>query len=206
MSDKNGDYNSDSEDDIPIAELVKRSIENNKENKEKSKKSNEQANKKIKTEPINNKKSTNNSKESNNNSSSQITKSQPRSEVASATADFYENTNKEEDIANPPPGYEALDGFQGVFVSTRMDTLGHILDLRNKQTCPCLSNLIKKSSLELKELCIRAIENQMKALKEAEGEDCVLIYTLKAELADIKQINPEKADKEAEKFKNLIIK
>ena len=65
-----------------------------------------------------------------------------------------------------------------------MDTLGHILDLRKKETCPCLINLIKKTSHELKELCITAIQNQMNALREAEGE-VRLIHTLKAELADV---------------------
>ena len=36
--------------------------------------------------------------------------------------------------------------------------MGHILDLRNKSTCPCFSNFIKKSSAELKSLCIQVSE------------------------------------------------
>lgn len=66
-----------------------------------------------------------------------------------------------------------------------MDTLGQILDLRNKETCPCLSNFIKMPSHELKDLCVKAIQNQMKALVEAEGEDVSLLQDLKTELADV---------------------
>jgi hypothetical protein len=96
-----------------------------------------------------------------------------------------------EDIGQPPAGYEQLDGFLGVFVSTQVksflfasnyyskpsaqaDTLGKILDLRDKKQCPSLSNFIKKPSSELKDLCITALENQIKAVRELEGDESII--------------------------------
>ena len=40
-------------------------------------------------------------------------------------------------------------------------------------------------SSDLKELCIKAYENQMKALIESEGEDVRLLQILKTELKEV---------------------
>lgn len=57
--------------------------------------------------------------------------------------------------------------------------------MRNKESCPCLAVYSKKPSSELKSLCITAIEGQMKALREAEGEDSRLLEDLRSTLATV---------------------
>ena len=127
------------------------------------------------------------------------------------------------DIGSPPAGYEALDGFKGVFVSTRVsnhkfsfhmlldlylinfaifktDSLGKILDLRNTATCPSFKNLSKKPSEELKNLCIKAIEEQIKELISVEGSGTKLEALLRSELRDINKIDTERADRKASRF------
>lgn len=64
----------------------------------------------------------------------------------------------------------------------QVDSLGEILDLRNKETCPNLKNVSKWSSAKVKEHCLKALEAQMKELEEVEGPDVKLMRTLKAEL------------------------
>ena len=61
------------------------------------------------------------------------------------------------------------------------------MDLRNKDNSPCLRTFAKMESAELQRLCILAIENQMKALIEAEGEDGCrkLLHNLKQTLGDV---------------------
>ena len=68
----------------------------------------------------------------------------------------------------------------------QLDSLGNILDLRNKEKIPCLSNFSKKSSRELKEMCLLAIQNQMQQLAAAEGDKCKLYSSLRAELAEVR--------------------
>jgi hypothetical protein len=58
-------------------------------------------------------------------------------------------------IPPAPAGFEALEGFPGVFVGTCTENLGEIKDTRNKATCPSFRNLSQKSTAELKELCER---------------------------------------------------
>jgi hypothetical protein len=106
------------------------------------------------------------------------------------------------DIEKPPPGYEILEGFMGVFVSTRTDSLGTILDLRPKATAPCLTNFAKMSTIELKALCVIAYEKQMEALMEAEVDNTTLMAQLKQQLKNVKKINSDTAEIEAAKFKN----
>ena len=47
-----------------------------------------------------------------------------------------------------------------------MANLGHILDLRDKSDCPSFQNYIRKDTETLKQLCISALENQLKELTE----------------------------------------
>lgn len=65
------------------------------------------------------------------------------------------------------------------------DSLGNLLDLRDKTNCPCLANFAKKSSSELQRLVTTAIDNQMKALVEAEGKNSSLLISLRSELTDV---------------------
>jgi len=152
-------------------------------------------------------------------------KSISRGTGGSVSAEFYESTLKgalvqkllvrwwyawswplPEEIGKPPQGYEKLDGFPGVFVSTRTDSLGTILDLRDKTNCPSLKNMITKPSSELKELCRKAYENQIQQLIEAEGEDVKLVRVLKRELKELMNIDAKKADAEGMRYQNSITK
>lgn len=205
---------SDSEDDLPISEMIKKRKREGRLDHILKKIQNNKDNKKIKNTS------------SSNSSSSKPQKADIKESygISSNSKEFYENTEKGkliqtllvrwwyaiewpkgEDIEEPPGGYEPLDGFLGVFVSTSTDSLGEILDLRDKSTCPCLSNYAKKPSAEIKELCTVAIEAQMKALIAAEGEkNCrVLLDTLKTNLAEIKKINTDKADRESREYSNF---
>lgn len=100
-------------------------------------------------------------------------------------------------IPPPPVGYEALDGFPGVFICTSQDNAGHLIDERDESSCPSLKVMAKKSSQELKELCEKAIEAQIRQLREAEGEETNLEATLRKELREVKGVKPDKADKAA---------
>ena len=97
-------------------------------------------------------------------------------------------------------GYETLDGFPGVFVGTRTDNLGVILDKRNSKTCPNFKNMKKKTSAELKELCTKCVEGQITALAEAEGSGTKLEGELKKLLSEVKGVDADKADRKALKF------
>lgn len=191
----------DSDDDKPIMDLIRK-----RQNATKSNQPNKSKGKVIKSE---------------NNKASNGASAQPsRATGVNIASDFYETTKKGmlvqsilvrwwyafdwprlEEIADPPPGYELLDGFPGVFISTRVDSLGKILDLRNMDTCPNLRNLSRKHSKELKDLCITAYTNQMKQLAVYEGEDVKIYRTLRSELNKVKSIDVEAAEREAKKYK-----
>lgn len=181
-----------------------KSSSNEKKGKEKSKSTTDDKTKKAKS-------STSRASASSSSSSS---KSSASSTLKST--DFYDTTEKGMlvqrllvrwwyaiqwpkcgDYGQPPTGYEPLDGFPGVFVSTSTNALGKILDLRNKQTCPSLRNFVAKSAGELQELCVKAYEEQIRQLIEAEGEDTMLEATLRRELKEVKKINSEKAEKQS---------
>lgn len=65
------------------------------------------------------------------------------------------------------------------------DSLGTIVDLRNKETAPCLSNFAKMDTTELKGLCILAYEKQIAALAAAEGDKGKLMSELKLEIKEV---------------------
>ncbi len=70
--------------------------------------------------------------------------------------------------------------------SLQSDSLGTILDLRNKETCPSLRNISKWPSSKIKETCILAYEKQMEALAEAGQERTKLFRTLRDELRTVR--------------------
>jgi hypothetical protein len=136
---------SDSDDNLPIAQLVKkRLLKQASENKNKATTEEKIENKnKIQKILENIKAEKNNKKSEESSKSNKITEtakaSVSRQATANKSSDFYENTQKgqlvqtllvrwwyaiewpkPEDIAQPPLGYEALDGFPGVFVSTKV--------------------------------------------------------------------------------------
>jgi hypothetical protein len=79
-------------------------------------------------------------------------------------------------------------------------SLGKILDLRNAKTCPSFKNLSKKSAVELKGLCTKAIEEQIRQLVQAEGQNTKLERKLRKQLQEVAAIDPEKANRKAERY------
>ena len=99
----------------------------------------------------------------------------------------------------PPKGYDALDGFPGVFVGTTAETVGKIQDLRDRETSPCFANFVRKDAAELKTLLLKALEEQKKQLLEHEGTNTPTEKELDSLIKWANKVKPEKADKEAEK-------
>ena len=98
-----------------------------------------------------------------------------------------------------PPNCDALDGFPGVYVVTSGEDVGKILDYRNKEECPNFYNMSRKTSEELKELCLRCINCQREVLVENEGEGTGVEKDLRTLEKWVLKVNPESADKEATK-------
>jgi hypothetical protein len=98
-----------------------------------------------------------------------------------------------------PPNCDAMDGFPGVFVVTSGDDVGKIIDKRDKDTCPCFSNMAKKPSEDLKELLLKAIEEQRKILIEKEGTGTQTEKDLRDLEKWTNKVNSSAADKEAKK-------
>lgn len=97
----------------------------------------------------------------------------------------------------PPKGYDLMDGMPGVYVCVEGNDVGKIKDLRDMKSKPSFSNFLSKDSQELKELLIRAVQGQMMALVEAEGEGTATEKELKDMLKWVNKVNVDKADKEA---------
>ncbi|CAJ1931914.1 unnamed protein product [Cylindrotheca closterium] len=100
---------------------------------------------------------------------------------------------------NPPDQCDALDGFPGVYIQSSGDEVGRIVDLRDKDQAPSFSNLAKKSSDELQELLIKAIEEQTKQLIKAEGTGTETEKELNGLLKWAKKVKGKSADKDAAK-------
>ena len=96
-----------------------------------------------------------------------------------------------------PKHYDQLNGFEGVYVCTSGDSVGKIMDLRDKNKCPSFANFAKKTSKELKELLLKALEEQKRRLIEAEGEGTATEKEIKDELKRVKKVSVDAADKEA---------
>mmetsp|Transcript_9940 Transcript_9940/g.16650 ORF Transcript_9940/g.16650 Transcript_9940/m.16650 type:complete len:213 (+) Transcript_9940:58-696(+) len=209
---------SDSDDDLPISELIKK------------RKRMEAAKLAAAKKPVTVKKEKDSSAGASRNNavSSRVSQSGRTHSSASSSssssggnksADFYLDSHKGllvqrflcrwwyamkwpdmDSIGAPPAGYESLEGFPGVFISTKVDSLGHILDLRDKETCPCLSNVCKWPSEQIKAMCIKAYDEQMKQLQAAEGDECKLMRELKKELQEIRAVDPSSADRKASRY------
>jgi len=97
----------------------------------------------------------------------------------------------------PPKHYDALDGFPGVYVCTEGGNVGKLMDLRDKEKCPSFRNFANKSSSELKDLLLQALEKQKAKLVEREGEGTSLEKELQGLIKWTIKLDPNKADKEA---------
>lgn len=98
-----------------------------------------------------------------------------------------------------PPKCDMMDGFPGVFVVTTGSEIGKIIDKRDLKTCPNFKNMAKKSSEELVELLVKAIDKQQKELIEHDGEGTTVEKDLKTLKKWAQKLNCKTSDKEAEK-------
>jgi hypothetical protein len=99
----------------------------------------------------------------------------------------------------PPKKYDSLEGLPGVYVCTAGDKVGDILDLRGKEEAPSFANFAKKSSQELRELLLKALEEQKKQLVAAEGTGTPTEKELNTMIKWATKVNVDKADREAVK-------
>lgn len=101
--------------------------------------------------------------------------------------------------ASTPKGYDALDGFPGVYICTSGENVGKFKDCRDHSTAPSFKNLAKKTSEELRDDLLKAIDKQMAALIKAEGGGTKTEKDLKALQKWANKLNCSKADKDAAK-------
>lgn len=102
--------------------------------------------------------------------------------------------------AHTPKGYDALDGFPGVYICTQGSNVGKFLDKRDQAQAPSFKNFARKSSMELKETLLKAIEEQLKILVEHQGKGTDTEKQLKVLKMWAVKVNASKADKQAEKI------
>lgn len=82
---------------------------------------------------------------------------------------------------------------------SRLFTVG----ARDMSRAPTVNNLLKHNCSKLKELWITALNEQMKALKEAEGENAVTMPYLVHELALARDFDGKKEEKAFSENKNV---
>ena len=99
--------------------------------------------------------------------------------------------------ASPPSGYDALNGFPGVYICTKGASIGKIVDKRDKSTAPSFANYARKSSEELQGLLLKALAKQKAQLIEAEGPGTDTEKELDKMEKWTRKLNCKKLDKEA---------
>lgn len=210
--DEDGDYDSDDSDDIPLSALKSPTKKKATKPVEKSK---------AKTKAAPKKKATRTKKKK----PAATKKAAPKSAAAasssyiSASTELYANCDKGKLIqsllarwwyvytwpdpaalpASTPKGYDALDGFPGVYICTSGDNVGKFKDERDHSKAPSFRNLAKKASEELRDDLLKAIEKQRAALIKLEGEGTKTEKDLKDLEKWATKLNCSKADKDAAK-------
>lgn len=213
--DEDGDYDSDDSDDVPLSKL-KSPPEKKKAAKKPAAKSKAT---KTKAKAAPKKKATSAKKKP-----AATKKAAPKSAAASssyvsASTELYANCDKGKLIqsllarwwyvytwpepstipSSTPKGYDALDGFPGVYICTSGENVGKFKDCRNHKTAPSFQNLSKKTSEELRDDLLKAIEKQKAALIKAEGGGTKTEKDLRALQKWATKLNCSKADKDATK-------
>ena len=97
----------------------------------------------------------------------------------------------------PPKGYDALNGFPGVYICTRGSSIGKIVDKRDRSTAPSFANYARKSSEELQGLLLKALAKQKGQLIEAEGPGTETEKDLDKMEKWARKLNCKKLDKDA---------
>lgn len=104
-----------------------------------------------------------------------------------------------------PKNYISIEGYPGVYIGIRDEALGDIMDTRDKTNIPSFNNMIKRSTSELYNLLIVAIEKQKEELIANEGKDAPTLGLLESELIEFKKnFNIEKAENEYKKIKKQV--
>jgi len=98
-----------------------------------------------------------------------------------------------------PKGYDALDGFPGVYICTQGSNVGKFLDKRDHTQAPSFQNFARKASSELQETLFKAIDGQLKVLIEREGKGTSTEKELRVLKTWATRLNTAKADRQAEK-------
>ena len=111
----------------------------------------------------------------------------------------YEWPDPKDLPATTPKGYDALDGFPGMYICSEGLDVGNFLDKRNHAKSPSFNNMAKKSAEELRGMLLNAITNQTKELQKEEGGGTETEKNLKGLEKWATKLNCTKADKEAEK-------
>ncbi|KAL7482625.1 hypothetical protein ACHAW6_008297 [Cyclotella cf. meneghiniana] len=98
-----------------------------------------------------------------------------------------------------PKNYTALDGFPGVYICTSGSDVGKFKDYRDLSLAPSFKNFARKDAQELREILLKAIDNQRRALIKMEGGGTGTEKGLRELEKWANTLNCAKADKEAEK-------
>jgi hypothetical protein len=103
--------------------------------------------------------------------------------------------------------YDTLDGFPGVYIGTSVEVVGQLYDARDLSAAPSFRNFAQKSSAELQQLLITAIEEQKRQLLShqqgtitadaSRSMDDTTIKELDTMLKWTRKVNTSKADKDA---------
>jgi hypothetical protein len=101
--------------------------------------------------------------------------------------------------SSTPKGYDALDGFPGVYISTSGDNVGQLKDARDRSKAPSFQNFANKTSEELRADLLKAIEKQRAALIKLEGEGTETEKKLRELEKWATKLNCSKADSDAAK-------
>ena len=101
--------------------------------------------------------------------------------------------------SSTPAGYDALDGFPGVYICTSGDNVGKFKDCRDHSKSPSFRNLAKKTATELKDDLLKAIEKQRAALIKLEGTGTKTEKDLRGLEKWASNLSCSKVDKDAAK-------
>ncbi|KAL7543099.1 hypothetical protein ACHAXR_012418 [Thalassiosira sp. AJA248-18] len=214
--DDDGDYDSDSSDDVPLSTLKSKKKEPPPKKAATKKSSAKKAAPKKKAATSAKKKKSTAAKKS---SKTKQASSSSSSNYLCASSELYSQCDKgkliqsllarwwysyqwpdpKSILASTPKGYDALDGFPGVYICTQGGEVGKFLDKRDKEKAPSFKNFAKKDSEELKDMLLRAIEAQLEELIKHEGEGTDTEKQLKVLEKWAMKLNCSKADKEAAK-------
>lgn len=95
-----------------------------------------------------------------------------------------------------------MPGYPGIFLCVHGEGLGRVTDTRDMSKAPTVNNMMKYNCHQLKNLWVTALKEQIKVLKEEEGENAVTLPYLKHELELATEFDAAAGEKNFAKFKN----